>query len=56
MAVFAAEAPVGATIVLSEEHDRYEWVGVNDLSRCLPNWVHEMYREVLATLGLPERR
>lgn len=45
--VFVAESPVGATVVLSDEHDRYEWVGVDELSRCLPMWVHEMYREVL---------
>ena len=52
VAVFAVEAPADADVVLSDEHDRYEWVGVESLTRCLPAWVHEMYREVLAGLDL----
>jgi 8-oxo-dGTP pyrophosphatase MutT (NUDIX family) len=50
--VFAAEAPSDAAVVLSDEHDRYEWVDPDDLTRCLPAWVHETYREVLGRLDL----
>jgi 8-oxo-dGTP pyrophosphatase MutT (NUDIX family) len=46
LAVFTADAP----IVLSDEHDAYEWVGVDGLSRCLPDWVQHAYREVLQQL------
>lgn len=45
--VFVAEASADDAIVLSDEHDRYEWVGVEALARCRPAWVAEMYREVL---------
>ena len=45
--VFAAEATTDAPVRLSDEHDRYEWVQPDDLDRCLPAWVQEMYREVL---------
>lgn len=53
VAVFAAEAPTSAEIQLSDEHDRHEWVRPEQLIRCLPEWVHEMYTEALADLGLP---
>ena len=49
--VFAAEADAGANVRLSHEHDRYEWVKPDDLHRCLPVWVGEMYREVLDLVG-----
>lgn len=52
VSVFAAEAPHNAQIVLSDEHDRFEWVSPNDLARCHPAWVHAMYAEVLSNLGL----
>ena len=45
--VFVAEATGDAQVRLSEEHDRYEWVRLDDLDRCLPAWVGQMYREVL---------
>ena len=45
--VFAAQAYGDQRICLSDEHDRYEWVQPNDLDRCQPAWVHEMYLEVL---------
>jgi 8-oxo-dGTP pyrophosphatase MutT (NUDIX family) len=45
--VFAAEATGDADVRLSGEHDRYEWVRLDDLDRCLPGWVGQMYREVL---------
>lgn len=48
--VFEAEAPADATIELSDEHDRFEWVRTSELSRCLPSWVSAMYREVLEQL------
>jgi len=47
LAVFVAEAPTDAEIELSDEHDRYEWVRREGLSRCLPEWVSRMYAEVL---------
>lgn len=50
VSVFEAEAPADATIELSDEHDRFEWVRTSELSRCLPFWVSEMYREVLEQL------
>ena len=52
VAVFVAEAPTGAEIRLSDEHDRHEWVRPQQLTRCLPAWVREMYDDVLNTLGL----
>jgi 8-oxo-dGTP pyrophosphatase MutT (NUDIX family) len=45
--VFAAEAFADPSVRLSDEHDRYEWVQPDDLDRCQPAWVKEMYREVL---------
>ena len=51
--VFAAEANLDAPICLSDEHDRYEWVQPADLDRCLPDWVGEMYREVLELVSDP---
>jgi predicted metal-dependent hydrolase len=36
-AVFSAEAPVDAEIVLDQEHDRFRWVSAGDAARiCLP--------------------
>jgi 8-oxo-dGTP diphosphatase len=45
--VFTAEADADLVVQLSDEHDRYEWVRPDDLDRCQPAWVHEMYLEVL---------
>jgi 8-oxo-dGTP pyrophosphatase MutT (NUDIX family) len=45
--VFTAEADADQRIYLSDEHNRYEWVRAEDLHRCRPTWVHEMYLEVL---------
>jgi 8-oxo-dGTP pyrophosphatase MutT (NUDIX family) len=37
VALFVAEAPPGAKIALDSEHDRFEWVTLDDaLARCLP--------------------
>jgi 8-oxo-dGTP pyrophosphatase MutT (NUDIX family) len=47
VAVFAAEVHTGQSICLSDEHDRAEWVQLDDLGRCHPTWVQEMYLEVL---------
>ena len=49
--VFVAEASPEDSVVLSSEHDRYEWVAVDEVRRCMPAWVADMYREVL--LGVP---
>jgi 8-oxo-dGTP pyrophosphatase MutT (NUDIX family) len=49
--VFAAEATGDADVRLSGEHDRYEWVRLDDLDRCLPGWVGQMYREVLESVS-----
>jgi 8-oxo-dGTP diphosphatase len=45
--VFLAEVEADQPVRLSDEHDRYEWVQPDDLDRCLPAWVKEMYLEVL---------
>ena len=37
---------------VSHEHDRYEWVQAEELTRCLPAWVSLVYAEVLGRLGL----
>ncbi len=50
LSVFEVEAPASATIELSDEHDRFEWVKASELSRCLPSWVSALYREVLEQL------
>ena len=49
--VFVAEAAADADVRLSDEHDRYEWVRLDDLERCLPSWVGQMYREALNIVG-----
>lgn len=49
--VFSAEADADHPVRLSEEHDRYEWVQPEDLGRCLPDWVQEMYLEVLESVS-----
>ena len=48
VAVFVAEASADDVVALSDEHDRYEWVAVDEVERCLPTWVADVYREVLA--------
>jgi 8-oxo-dGTP pyrophosphatase MutT (NUDIX family) len=53
VSIFVAEAPAGSRVILSPEHDRYEWVRPSEVTRCLPSWVHQMYAEVLGTLGFP---
>lgn len=45
--VFAAEAGEDQSLRLSDEHDRFEWVQPDGLDRCQPDWVKEMYLEVL---------
>src|SRR5919199_5477595 len=38
VALFAAEAPADAELVLDPEHDRYEWVPLDAaVARCLPD-------------------
>ena len=54
LSVYAAEATDDANIQLSDEHDRYEWVRPEELTRCLPAWVPAMYAEVLSSLGLKQ--
>jgi ADP-ribose pyrophosphatase YjhB (NUDIX family) len=49
--VFSAEAPAGAAIALSDEHDRYEWLTLSEASaRCLPTWANEHLACVARTL------
>ena len=37
VAVYVAEAPAEAKVVLDDEHDRYDWVTLEDaVQRCLP--------------------
>lgn len=52
VSVFVAEAELDDDVALSDEHDRCEWVGVDDVGRCLPAWVAEMYRGVLAHVSV----
>lgn len=52
LSVYAAEATDDASVQLSDEHDRYEWVEPEELTRCLPTWVHAMYADVLRSIGL----
>ena len=54
VAVFAAEAQADDVVVLSDEHDRYEWVAVGEVKRCLPAWVADVYREALALVLEPD--
>jgi ADP-ribose pyrophosphatase YjhB (NUDIX family) len=50
-AVFAAEAPTHATVVLDAEHDRFSWLTARDAVRvCLPASVGEPIASVAATL------
>jgi len=50
--VFAAEAPAGADIVLSPEHDRFAWLTLGEArSRCLPAWANEHLACVARSLG-----
>jgi 8-oxo-dGTP pyrophosphatase MutT (NUDIX family) len=47
--LFVADAPPDAEVVLSDEHDRYEWVSLDDACvRCLPELVGAGLREVAA--------
>jgi 8-oxo-dGTP pyrophosphatase MutT (NUDIX family) len=47
-ASFWAEAPIDAEVVLSSEHDRYEWVSLEEaVRRCQPMIVSEQF-EILA--------
>src|SRR6266542_4572879 len=49
VSIFADAAPADSRIVLSAEHDRYEWVQPAEVTRCLPSWVHQMYDEALSS-------
>jgi len=47
-AVFVAEAPVDAQIVLDGEHDRFAWLTVDELlARCTPAHVTEQIRHAI---------
>jgi 8-oxo-dGTP pyrophosphatase MutT (NUDIX family) len=49
--LFAAEAPPDAQIRLDDEHDRYEWLSLeNAAARCFPPLVGESFRAVAASL------
>lgn len=51
-AIFVAEATVEHEVVLSDEHDRYEWVSIDDAcSRCLPAQVPESIRAAARHMG-----
>jgi 8-oxo-dGTP pyrophosphatase MutT (NUDIX family) len=52
-AVYTAEAPPDAEVVLNEEHDRFRWVSVAEAERlCLPELVGRSIREVDERLRL----
>jgi 8-oxo-dGTP pyrophosphatase MutT (NUDIX family) len=45
VALFAAEAPANAVVRLDAEHDRFEWVSLEEgMRRCLPTAVAEALR------------
>jgi len=45
-ALFAAEAPADARVVLSDEHDAYDWVSLDEAcTRCTPEIVGAGLRE-----------
>jgi dihydroneopterin triphosphate diphosphatase len=47
--VFAAEAPIDCEIVLSKEHDGYEWLELDEAcARCTPALVAAQLREACA--------
>jgi 8-oxo-dGTP pyrophosphatase MutT (NUDIX family) len=50
--LFAAEAPGAAEVRLSDEHDAFRWLPLEDAAaRCLPSRVGEGLRAVARTLG-----
>jgi 8-oxo-dGTP pyrophosphatase MutT (NUDIX family) len=52
-AIFVAEARAHHEVLLSDEHDRYEWLSVDEAcARCLPAVVPESIRSALAHVGL----
>jgi len=47
LAFYVAEAPAGAEVVLDHEHDRFEWVDVDEARRrCLPAMVGDVFAAV----------
>jgi 8-oxo-dGTP pyrophosphatase MutT (NUDIX family) len=54
LALYVAEAPRDAEVVLDEEHDRFEWVSANEAARrCLPSQVG---KSVLCVAEFVEKR
>jgi 8-oxo-dGTP pyrophosphatase MutT (NUDIX family) len=50
-AVYVAEAPAGAAVTLSDEHDRFEWLPLGSaVRRCVPPRVGRDFRAVAALL------
>jgi ADP-ribose pyrophosphatase YjhB (NUDIX family) len=51
--VFSAHATADAAVVLSPEHDRFEWLTAGEARvRCLPRWANEHLACVARGLGL----
>jgi 8-oxo-dGTP diphosphatase len=51
-AVFVAEAPAAARIVLDAEHDRFAWLTANDLlARCAPEQVADQIRHAITLVA-----
>jgi 8-oxo-dGTP pyrophosphatase MutT (NUDIX family) len=56
VALFAAEAPADAEVVLEPEHDRFEWLSLEEaVTRCLPPVVGEGLRRAAAHLDAAAR-
>jgi 8-oxo-dGTP pyrophosphatase MutT (NUDIX family) len=52
VALFVAEAPADAAVVIDAEHDRFEWVPLDEgVARCLPAVVGESLRIAAAVVG-----
>jgi ADP-ribose pyrophosphatase YjhB (NUDIX family) len=51
-AVYFAEAPADAEVILDAEHDRFVWIGLNDaVARCSPPLVGAQLRFVAGIVG-----
>jgi 8-oxo-dGTP pyrophosphatase MutT (NUDIX family) len=52
VALFVAEAPFGAELLLEPEHDRFDWLSIEDAcARCLPVSVADGLRKVASVLA-----
>jgi len=48
--VYAAKVGHDCQILLDQEHDRYEWVSIEEVSKCKPEFVADHFHSIYATL------